>query len=168
MEAVGFVLCGANWGGGAGIEFFVPPEFRVKLLYCPSREENDKPILFGLFAAREHLGLLRADRVMDTARSFKPHGRMPDGWQMPVGIFDDSDCRIHNAYTRLGPDWHYYGVNMFALYLPDSVVDGGSLERVPASLASLASLAKEPIVRMERGASSVGTMPFAFENWGPG
>lgn len=164
MELLGYIVCGGNWGGG-GIEFGVPPEFRVKLLYCPARTENDTPILFSLFAERKHAELLRAARVMDTARAFKPHARLPDGWQMPVGIFNDSDCRIRNPYTRLGPGWHYYGVNMFALYLPDALVDAGEAPPLEEPTPP-GALVDAPFVRMERGASSVGTMPFAFERWG--
>ena len=69
---------------------------------------------------------------MNTARSFKPRAEMSDGWVMDVGIMSEDDFYmpvpppgVHSPLTDAESrayTWHYYGVSMFALYLPDSIV----------------------------------------------
>jgi len=146
----------------AGVRFAVPEGFRADLLYCPARgprpqSDDFNPIVYRLSVDARHKSLLRRDRVMDTARAFRPRAVMWDGWKTPTCIFDGSDEEMSIRHL---PDWHYYGVSHFALYLPDTVVEEGNTDDDgddPVPSAQDASPPNE--VRADRGAVTFGACP---------
>ena len=121
------------------LEVTVPPDFRLELVpllndaasrptFTPSATST-----FRLHVRAARVGLLGEAAVMDAARSFQPRATMDDGWTMNVGILED-DYRMGVAaaatacyFSPIVGAWHYYGVNLFALYLPDCVVDSGTV-----------------------------------------